>query len=135
MAHTNTVEMTIVYRFNSIGQALAYYRYCNPARAVYKNPLETESRKTRIAREFSGDHPSDVWASICLALQTVKESYTSSVQRILFDQMFGAESTKHITDVAKDLFISERIARKWHNKMFDEIERELTRRELIEFRD
>lgn len=131
--HTiKSVEMTPA-RFDSVSQALAFYRYCNPARAIRLNLLEADSRGGKQPDHFSGEHSADIFASVVGAMQRVKKSYTRSVERYFFYGYF--ELRLDFDDLRKELMLSSKVANRLRNRMYEELEKELVYRELMEFRD
>ena len=131
MTTINNVEMTA--RFESVQQALAYYRYCNPARAIRLNLLEAESRGGKQPDHFSGQHSADIYASVVGAMQKVKKSYSRSVEKYFFYGYF--ELKLDFDDIKKELLLSTKLANQLRNRMYEELERELIYRELMEVRD
>lgn len=120
-------------RFETVQQALAYYRHCNPARAIRPNVLEAENRGGRQAQPFSGESAPDIYASVVGAMQKVKKSYNRSVERYFFYGYF--ELKLDFDSVRKELLLSSRVAHRLKNRMYDELEKELAYRELLELRD
>ena len=121
-------------RFDDVHQALAYYRYKNPARQQFKNILEQEKHTADIAEQFSGDHPADIWASVVGAIQYTLQSYRFEDRR-LFELTELDDDRLHIDDAAESLFLNKHTAKKRKYKILDELERELMRREIVEFKD
>lgn len=121
-------------RFNDVHQALAYYRFKNPARAKFVNVLEDDRGSPNVAEQFSGEHPADIWASIVGAVVKVLKT-ERPLDRALFEAVEMADERLHVDEAAEELMIGKRYARKAIYRIKDEIERELMRREIVEFRD
>lgn len=121
-------------RFKSPQKALSYYKHFNPARQKRVNVLERERQNKRIAAQFSGDHPADVWASIILAIKKTLKPYDFS-HRYAFNECELREDRRHPDDVAKELLCSPRAVMKMVRRVMDDLETELRQREVLEYKD
>lgn len=117
-------------KFESVKQALAFYRYKNPARQRAINILERESHKKIVAAQFSGDHHADVWASILASIEYAKGYLDHEGKQIVFD-CYLAKDLLHPLEAAEKYFLSEKTIYNRLRKFIQELERDLQRRQLL----
>lgn len=118
--------------FQRLGQALAYYNNCNPARELRVNILEPDRIKRPILEDFSGDSSKDIWCSVAGAIGATLEGKPG-------DHIIGwsvrnlGPSSLHmaIEDIAKLLGMNDQAVRRFLGKINRELEQELRRRHLI----
>lgn len=118
------------YRFKSVGQALAFFSYQNPARSRSINLLEIEHYlSSSNTGEFEND---DVWASVCLGIKKVLIDSDIRTQKIFLYYYYQPSARVSPTDIAKHLNISDRRFYQLKRRFLDELEIELAHRGLIE---
>ena len=115
------------YRFNSVGQALAFFSYQNPARAKSINLLEIE--RFSHAGEFENE---DVWASVCLAVKKVLSHSDVRTQKIFLYYYYKPEARISAEHIWKHLKISDSRFYQLKRKLLEEIEQELINRGLMQ---
>jgi hypothetical protein len=120
--------------FHSVKQALAFYRYKNPARQRFFNLLETQSSTRNNELSFSGKHPADIWASIVASIEYAKD-YLDYDGRQIVDDCYLAQDLLHPIEAAEKHFISERTVYNRLRKFNKELERDLQRRQLLTYRE
>lgn len=96
-------RMKMVYKFERATQALAYYHHKNPARARSFNLLEPEQGNAPEVSHFSGDHPHDIWAKVCKAIQSTLNEFRGRNEGIAFYAYFIQETKISKETVAKGL--------------------------------
>lgn len=121
-------------RFSSVGQAISYYRFQNPARQKFINLTEPDHHQRNVAEQFSGDHPADIWASVRYAVRDVVEADPEPLAMSIFALKFLGERDQQYykTDIAKLLNLNERYVAKVIGRLWDALDDELVRRELKE---
>lgn len=133
------------FRFPDIFKALAFYRFCNPARARSQNLFEPERGQKPAGMSFSGDHPEDVYAQVVAAVTTATEGrrkdhcvafefYHMGQLRAFKNRSGGITFERErfgIDDIAKRFGRSKRQIRRWIQAIEDALEDELIRRELL----
>lgn len=120
------------FRFKDCYQALAFYHLKNPARAKYKNLLEAGHGAAPIGEQFSGLHPSDVWASVVAAIQhTVKACDHCERVALHLMHLVPPAWQHHADDVAELLRCTPRAVYNYRRRALDLLETELRRRELM----
>lgn len=121
-------------RFSSVGQAISYYRFQNPARQKFVNITEPEVHVRDVSEQFSGNHPSDIWASIQYAIRQVVNDDPEPLALSIFALKFLGERDQQYykTDIAKMLGLNERYVSKVIGRLWDALDDELVRRELKE---
>ena len=113
--------------FVSVNQAIGYYLGANPARAKSLNLLEPEGGCKPAYEQFSGGHPADIWAKVCLAVQAV-ENQCSDKELLAFRAYWLKEAPEFgKKQIASCLGISARCF-KWQREMLEE---ELISRRLM----
>lgn len=110
--------------FKSVYHALNYFLHTNPARPRFVYVLDDDKPEPT-----HGEYPDDLWASICLAIKRVR-SDLSFKEKAAFDLFYLQKADEFTTrkEIARQLGISPRA----FSRMFDELELELARRQLIE---
>lgn len=117
--------------FSNVFSAIAYYVCCNPARAKSLNILEPSGGCRRPATEFSGNHPNDIWVSVCHAVRRTMDS-ERGLYRAAFRMYYLDPERHHNSEsIARALSLSARTVRRKLNKMVALLEDELVRRELL----
>jgi hypothetical protein len=121
------------YIFMSVGQAISYFNNKNPARARSVNLLEPEFGNKQSAEHFSGNHPDDIYASVCHAIQRVLDMYGDrQVTRIFKLHWIGSrEGCLAKEEIAKVEHMSVNRVRRILRDISSELEMELARRELM----
>lgn len=118
--------------FKHIHDALAFYNNKNPARAKSVNLIEPESRGS--SNDYLGEHhPSDIWASVCGAINYVLSRNTGPRSEAYRAAYVGnRDYQKHPVDIAFSYGVSVRTIYRWLECINDELETELVKRELLE---
>lgn len=124
--------MSLVYRFQTVNQALEWFNNNNPARSRYLNLIECEVRTKPVSNHFSGGHPADVWASICAALCKIIRQHGYRGQ-VIFNLLYRGDRTERLAkeDIANRFSVSKRQVNNLIRKILDDLEIELIRRELL----
>jgi hypothetical protein len=124
--------MAILYRFQSVHQALEWFNNNNPARCKSLNLIECEIKSKPTADVFTGSHPADVWASICAALHKILRDHGYRAQ-VIFNLLYRGDRTERLAkeDIAQRFSVSKRQVNRLIREITDELEKELVRRELV----
>lgn len=118
--------------FKSIGNALAFYNFKNPARHKCVNLLEIEGLSTQYTRDFSGTSSRDLFAAVTWAIKKTLLLHTREQQAAFVLREFGdSDSRLHVHDISKKLGRSKTTIYRWIANISDDLENELQRRELI----
>lgn len=121
--------------FESTKQALAFYRYKNPARQRHYNMLERDaSGKKTLAVQFSGQHHADIWASIVAAIEWARKGMDYEAKYIIQDCITGKDLL-HPLEAAEKYMCSERTIYNTLRKFNSELERDLQRRGLLCYKE
>jgi hypothetical protein len=118
--------------FSRVSQAIAYYVFSNPVRARSLNLIEPGGSCVRRWPEFSGQHPNDVWARVCLAVrdilagQTIRDQLAFKLYYCDKDRRWGWD------DIAMQLNCSGRTVRRRVSAITEDLERLLTARGLLQ---
>lgn len=124
------IEKVYKFPFQHTAQAIQYLRTKNPARQKYVNILEMEAGQKPTAEEFSGEHPSDIFASTLLGLK--KACADKKNQDVRLFELYYFTDDYHLDALAEKFQITSRHARKLIKNIRQEFEQELIRRELLE---
>lgn len=126
------VEELCTPPFTSLGQALSFYNLYNPARAKSVN-INEKDRGGTDPESLKGHYPPDVWASTALAIKAVLKDKSIEARRIFYLRDIGdrSEAQKSKEEIAQILGISLSKVKKQLYKIYDELEDELKRRELL----
>lgn len=118
--------------FTHLHQAVNFYNNKNPARAKYVNLLEPESRGA--SNDYLGEyHPNDVWCSVCGAINYVLTRNQGPRAGAYQAAYIGnRDYQKHPADIAGAYGVSIRTIYRWLERINDELESELIKRELLE---
>lgn len=124
------IEKVYKFPFQHTAQAIQYLRTKNPARQKYVNILEMEAGQKPTAEEFSGEHPSDIFASTLLGL---KKAYADKKnQDVRLFELYYFTDDYHLDNLAEKFDITPRHARKLIRNIRQDFEKELIRRELLQ---
>lgn len=124
------IEKVYKFPFQHTAQAIQYLRTKNPARQKYVNILEMEAGQKPTAEEFSGEHPSDIFASTLLGLK--KACADKKNQDVKLFELYYFTDDYHLDNLAEKFDITPRHARKLIRNIRQDFEKELIRRELLE---
>lgn len=111
------LNMEDVYKFRTVNQLLNWYIRNNPARQKFINLLERDSKTTN-------ENSSIDWALICSVIYGTL-SYCTYNERRAFLLRYTADpkaSNLALDDIAGELNISTRQARRYINSVIDELE-------------
>lgn len=106
-----------VYKFKSVNQLLHWYTHNNPARQKFINLLERESKTTN-------ENSSIDWALICSVIYGTL-TYCTYNERRAFLMRYSADpktSNLAIDEIAYELQVSTRQARRYIHSVTDELE-------------
>ncbi len=126
--------MEIVYKlpFSTAGQALGFYNDCNPARARPYNFTEPEAGQKPYYQDFSGLSKTDIWVSVAHAIRATLQDRSGDEIYIFSCRNFGDRTTQSsVEQLAEDLGYEPRKIKKVLRKLYDALQEELQRRELI----
>lgn len=121
------------YPFQSTKHLIAYYVWKNPARARYPNLLENEGSGAP-PPQFSGSHPQDIYSSVIHALR-VAVKLVDDVRAATYFKEHWIGDPQTLLDkqsIAKKYGVSTKTVNRGINKILDELEREMVRRELLD---
>lgn len=120
--------------FFSVGQAITYFRFNNPARQRYVNLTEPDRLSSKGYEQFSGDHPADIWASVRYAISNVINQDPEPLAISIFALKFLGERDQQFykSDIAKHLNLREKYVARVIGRLWDALDDELVRRELKE---
>lgn len=127
-------KLDTVYKppFLSTGHALGFYNDCNPARCRPYNWTEPDSGQKPFNPDFSGLSKSDIWVSIAWAIKHTLEDRPFDEVYIFSCRNFGDRITQSSPEqLASDLGWETRKVKKVLRKLYNALEDELKRRELI----
>lgn len=118
--------------FQTLGQALAYYNNCNPARDIRVNLLEPERVKRVENVDFSGDSSKDRWAAVAGAIAIVLHNRPFDEIEAWLARNVGP-SEKHLAAevIAEKFGWERRRTFKTLARINRDLEAELRRRHLI----
>lgn len=118
--------------FRNVGHALGFYNAHNPARAKYFYIIEPERGEQEFYTDYCGHAPSDLWASITLGIKKVLADCNSTEVFVFAARNFGdRQSQLSIDDIAKKIGQSRRNVWRILNRIYDRLDSELKRRDLI----
>lgn len=138
--------MRVDYRFENFRQAIAFYRFGNPARDKRKNIFEPESGASNASDKLEAEV---LYVTIAGAIEGAKrghhtfaqqcfEAYHLGPLRVVRDR--SGIPTMHrepmgSEDLARWFCTSARTIRRWIRRVEEDFEDELIRRELLAPRD
>ena len=127
------LERVYSARFQSLGQALAYWNNSRPARQKFPNLLEPEAHGTARVPDFSGESPTDIWNSVQAAIQWVLAHRSGRDQRIWRLRNVGDREAEQLAveTIAAQMSITDRRVRQVLRRINDDLIRELRRRWLL----
>ena len=129
---SNESETTIksdLFPFQHLGQALAFYNNCNPARAKSLCLTEPEGdSKSQSDKDFERG----IWAGVALAIGDVlhdlpASEYWAWTQRNLGDRT----EQRAVSDIARAMLVSVPTVYRVLNRIDHAIEKNLQRREIL----
>ncbi len=95
------------------------------------NVVESDGQRSHAGEQFSGDHPADVWASICAAVQKSLRAIDDQRARQAVELYFLRERAASKVDLAIQLGTSLRRVNRLLSEFLEEIEHRLEYRELL----
>lgn len=123
--------MTSTHTFTSLGQALAFYNYKNPARQRYYDPLEPD-RIFGSASHSPDYDPEGIFASVTLAIRATLLHYDHEARNI-WNLRNKGDKSEHLDQwsIARRLCISQAKVSRILKRINEDLTRELIRRELL----
>lgn len=128
-----TVECTLTIvstpPFTSLGQALAFYNECNPARQRSINLLEPEKRGASVHSDWD---PQDAWATIALGIAYVLNR-TNGTKRWIWAMNNLGDRTRHKApeEIAQQLGLKTETICRYLGEINKQLRKEFASRGLL----
>lgn len=127
------VKMERVYLFSTIGQAIAYYRYKEPARQKFTNIYEPDRPSKPHFDDFDPKNPHRVWCAISYAIAWVsKRKSDAEYWAFCYWHIIAPDTRMSIDDIAAHMRLPVKTIRRLVKRYELDIGKILVDRELLD---
>lgn len=123
--------MEYEYPFSTLGQAIAFYKFRNPARQRFTNIYEPD--RGGFSEHFSGTAGELIYAAVANAIaRTLRTKNHEEYWSFIYWHIVIRDTDKGLKDIAKELRISERQVRRYIEQSEEQIAKQLVNKKILD---